>query len=171
MTPNRSKTTAAGAGTGAADFIRIILSLPELPVSSHERTASSWCGYPAVVFTDARPAPAVLASWPTPLEPAPRLAAATGLASAAWRQVSAILALTSLATAASSATSAVSWGHQASATEHGGRSRIGTNRTPGRLYHWPTASEVMLRPAPVETRWVSASRVEASATTGAGPDR
>ena len=34
----------------------------------------------AVVPADARPAPVVLGSWPTPLEPAPRLAAAVGLA-------------------------------------------------------------------------------------------
>src|SRR5579859_2021911 len=52
---------------------------------SHERTDSPWYGYPAVVFTDARPAPVVLGSWPTPLEPAPRLAAAIGLAAdALW---------------------------------------------------------------------------------------
>src|SRR5579859_4404293 len=52
---------------------------------SHERTDSPWYGYPAVVFTDARPAPVVLGSWPTPLEPAPRLAAAVGLAAdALW---------------------------------------------------------------------------------------
>src|SRR5580700_2491779 len=86
-------------------------------------------------------------------------------------QVWAILARTSLATAASSATRPVSWGHQASATEHGGRSRIGTKVTPGRLYQRPTASDVMLSPTPVETRCISASSVLASATTGAGPDR
>ena len=55
-------------------------------------------------------------------------------------QVSAILARTSLATAASSATRPVSWGHQASDTEQGVRSRIGTNVTPGRLYQMPTDS-------------------------------
>ena len=34
---------------------------------------------------NARPAPLVLGSWPTPLEPAPRLAAAAGLAAdALW---------------------------------------------------------------------------------------
>ena len=44
-----------------------------------------WCGYSAVVSADARPAPVVLGSWPTPLEPAPRLAAAVGLAAdALW---------------------------------------------------------------------------------------
>ena len=82
-----------------------------------------------------------------------------------------MLARTSLATAASPATRPVSWGHQASDTEHGVRSSIGTKVTPGRLYQRPTASEVMLRPTPLETRCVSASRVLASATTGAGPDR
>src|SRR5260370_34781611 len=42
-------------------------------------------GYSAVVPADARPAPVVLGSWPTPLEPAPRLAAAVGLAAdALW---------------------------------------------------------------------------------------
>src|ERR1700730_1527151 len=86
-------------------------------------------------------------------------------------QVSAILARTSSATAARPATRAVSWGHQASDTEHGVRSRIGTKVTPGRLYQRPTASDVMLRPTPRETRWVSASSVLASATTGAGPYR
>ena len=59
----------------------------------------------------------------------------------------------------------------ASITEQGGRSRIGTNVTPGRLYHRPTASDVMLRPTPRETRCISASSVLASATTGAGPER
>jgi hypothetical protein len=55
------------------------------------------------------------------------------------RHVSAILARTSSATAASPATRPVSWGHQASDTEHGVRSRIGTKVTPGRLYQRPTA--------------------------------
>jgi Pyridoxal-phosphate dependent enzyme len=42
-------------------------------------------GYSAVVPADARPAPVVLGTWPTPLEPAPRLAAAVGLAAdALW---------------------------------------------------------------------------------------
>jgi L-cysteate sulfo-lyase len=37
------------------------------------------------VSADARPAPVLLGSWPTPLEPAPRLAAAVGLAAdALW---------------------------------------------------------------------------------------
>jgi L-cysteate sulfo-lyase len=44
-----------------------------------------WCGYSAVVSADVRPAPVLLGSWPTPLEPAPRLAAAVGLAAdALW---------------------------------------------------------------------------------------
>jgi L-cysteate sulfo-lyase len=44
-----------------------------------------WCGYSAVVSADVRPAPVLLGSWPTPLEPAPRLAAAVGMAAdALW---------------------------------------------------------------------------------------
>lgn len=80
-------------------------------------------------------------------------------------------ARTSSATAASSATSAVSCGHQASETEQGGRSAIGTKVTPGRLYQVPTDSEVMLMPTPRATRCISRSRVPASATTGGGADR
>jgi hypothetical protein len=77
--------------------------------------------------------------------------------------------MTQLQTGPSSATRAVSWGHQASDTKHGGRSRIGTKVTPGRLYQVPTASDVILMPTPREMRWVSASRVLASATTRRRP--
>ena len=65
--------------------------------------------------------------------------------------MSAIPARTSLATAASPATRPVSWGHQASDTEHGVRSRIGTKVTPGRLYQWflPVAVAAFLYTAAV----------------------
>ena len=66
-------------GVGSNRIVGVALRLTVLPV------CGVWCGYSAVVSADARPAPVVLGSWPTPLEPAPRLAAAVGLAAdALW---------------------------------------------------------------------------------------
>src|ERR1700722_16549338 len=51
--------------------------------------------------------------------------------------------------------SVVSCGHQASITEQGGRSLMGTKVTLGRLYQVATPSDVMLVPTPRPTRCIS----------------
>jgi L-cysteate sulfo-lyase len=77
--PRRHADLVDVPGVGSNRVVGVAPRLTVLPVRGVR------CGYSAVVPADAWPAPVVLGSWPTPLEPAPRLAAAVGLAAdALW---------------------------------------------------------------------------------------